>query len=179
MGEPDQGETIGTLWNAYRDAPLSQRLLASARTLICPFERIARRVPAGSRTLDIGCGTGALLNLLAARELISEGIGCDINQAALTAGRQAAKRRDDPHADQFARTEPIHESNADQQRPALQDRTCRHKGSRERLRSQARRPGFKGDARPPPEDAAADGQHGGERQLPCPGNALAAAQAAG
>src|SRR5687767_4863984 len=92
MDEPGQRETIRTLWEAYRDAPLSQRLLASARTLICPFERIIRHVPHGSRVLDIGCGTGALLNLLAAQARISEGVGCEINQAALTAARKAAER---------------------------------------------------------------------------------------
>jgi 2-polyprenyl-3-methyl-5-hydroxy-6-metoxy-1,4-benzoquinol methylase len=92
MGEPAQRHTVRTLWDAYRDAPLRHRLLASARTVICPFERIVRHVPPGARALDIGCGTGALLNLLASRGRISEGVGCDVDRDALAAAGKAAQQ---------------------------------------------------------------------------------------
>lgn len=83
---------IRSLWNGYSDSHLAVRILASARTLICPFDRITRYVPAGSRLFDIGCGTGALVNVLATQGQISEAIGCDIGRTAILAAQQAANR---------------------------------------------------------------------------------------
>jgi 2-polyprenyl-3-methyl-5-hydroxy-6-metoxy-1,4-benzoquinol methylase len=83
---------IRSLWNGYSDSPLVARILASGRTLICPFDRINRHVPAQSRLFDIGCGTGALVNLLAVRGQISEAVGCDISRIAIRSAQQAAIR---------------------------------------------------------------------------------------
>lgn len=92
MDERGQKAIISALWNGYQDAAISQRALASLRTLICPFERIIRHIPPAARVLDVGCGTGAMLNLLASQGRISEGVGCEINQQALAAAENAARR---------------------------------------------------------------------------------------
>ncbi len=97
MADPSGSGTVALLWDGYRDASLAQRSLASLRTLICPFERIIRHVPPNARILDIGCGTGAMLNLLAARGCIREGIGCEINEGAIRAAEKAARRLSAPH----------------------------------------------------------------------------------
>jgi 2-polyprenyl-3-methyl-5-hydroxy-6-metoxy-1,4-benzoquinol methylase len=73
----------------YRDAGPLQRQLAAWRPSICPYEPIVRFVPAGARALDFGCGSGALLALLAATGRISAGVGCDISQTAIGTARQA------------------------------------------------------------------------------------------
>jgi 2-polyprenyl-3-methyl-5-hydroxy-6-metoxy-1,4-benzoquinol methylase len=91
-----QSDAVRELWDGYGDARLPHRLLAAGRTLICPFERIIRHVPPGSRVLDIGCGTGALLNLLASRGRIGESVGCDINPDALAAAERASRRLGGP-----------------------------------------------------------------------------------
>src|SRR5687767_13494857 len=94
MADRGQAAIVPALWSGYQDATLSQRSLASLRTLICPFERIIRHSPAGARVLDIGCGTGAMLNLLSSQGRISAGVGCEINAQALAAATQAARRLD-------------------------------------------------------------------------------------
>lgn len=83
---------IQSLWGGYADSNFAVRFLAAFRTLICPFAPIALHIPAGSRVLDIGCGTGAFVNILAMQGHISEAVGCDVSQIALSAAKKAAKR---------------------------------------------------------------------------------------
>jgi 2-polyprenyl-3-methyl-5-hydroxy-6-metoxy-1,4-benzoquinol methylase len=76
----------------YRDAGVLPRLLAAWRPAICPYEPIVRFVPAGARAFDFGCGSGALLALLAATGRISAGVGCDISQTAIRTARHAERQ---------------------------------------------------------------------------------------
>ena len=76
----------------YIDAARPQRLLAVWRPSISPMEPIARFVPAGASALDIGCGSGGLLLLLAATGRIGHGIGCDVSETAIRAADAARKR---------------------------------------------------------------------------------------
>jgi 2-polyprenyl-3-methyl-5-hydroxy-6-metoxy-1,4-benzoquinol methylase len=76
----------------YRHAALPHRLLATWRASISPFEPLMAFVPAGARALDIGCGVGALLLLLAATGRIREGIGCDNSAAAIHTATIAQER---------------------------------------------------------------------------------------
>jgi 2-polyprenyl-3-methyl-5-hydroxy-6-metoxy-1,4-benzoquinol methylase len=76
----------------YRNAGLPHRLLATWRASISPFEPFVPFVPAGARALDIGCGTGALLLLLATTGRIREGTGCDISAAAIRTATTARER---------------------------------------------------------------------------------------
>lgn len=76
---------VALLGQLYRHAAPAVRLLATYRPLICPFGPLLLHVPTGSRVLDIGCGTGVFLALLAAQGRLSAGIGCDISRKSLAA----------------------------------------------------------------------------------------------
>ena len=67
---------------------LSQRL----RPTICPFASVLNMVPKGSKVLDIGCGSGLFLGLLASANRISQGVGFDANQAVVDLANEMAAR---------------------------------------------------------------------------------------
>ncbi|MFA6279868.1 MAG: class I SAM-dependent methyltransferase [Bdellovibrionales bacterium] len=75
----------------FKNTPWLLRMLATLRPFICPFEEILKEVPAGASTLDIGCGQGLLLNLLAQRKMIASGIGFEANEMTLAIARQTAQ----------------------------------------------------------------------------------------
>ncbi|PSF37906.1 hypothetical protein C7H19_07970 [Aphanothece hegewaldii CCALA 016] len=84
-------------WNLYKDAPITTRLLASARTYICPMQPLLGEVPKHSTVLDIGCGSGLFLFLLIANEQVTKAVGIDanakmLNSTKLTAHQLAQKR---------------------------------------------------------------------------------------
>ena len=76
----------------YTDGPKVQRQLQHWRPYICPFERLLIHVGNGSRVLDIGCGAGLLLTLMAGLELDVEGIGVDVSQSAIDLAKRISKR---------------------------------------------------------------------------------------
>ena len=53
------------------------------RPRICPFHRLIQLVPPASRVLDVGCGSGLFLGLLAVSDRISHGYGFDANPDAI------------------------------------------------------------------------------------------------
>ena len=63
-------------------APL-MRAMQHYRPYISPFERILQAVPQGSRVLDIGCGCGLFLGLLAHLRRIQRGHGIDTSAPAI------------------------------------------------------------------------------------------------
>lgn len=89
--KPDSSTTLawaGEYSRAFRGLP---RFLTAHRPRICPFERLVDAVPAQSSVLDIGCGNGLLLYLLARAGRLREGIGVDIRQDAIDAGNAALR----------------------------------------------------------------------------------------
>jgi len=76
----------------YVAGPIGLRKLQHWRPYICPFERLAPYARDGSRVLDIGCGSGLLLCLLAGLGRAFEGVGFDVSQRAINMARQAAER---------------------------------------------------------------------------------------
>ena len=80
---------------------VASRLYAESRKLtqwrqrvrlrICPLERLIEVIPNGSRVLDVGCGDGLLLGLLADGRLISSGIGFDTDRSKVHAARNMAE----------------------------------------------------------------------------------------
>jgi SAM-dependent methyltransferase len=66
--------------------------LARLRPRICPFERLVASVPTGSRMLDVGCGNGLLLGLLAHDSRLALGVGVDTSPRAIAAAEAMRAR---------------------------------------------------------------------------------------
>ncbi len=81
-------------FDLYQDCPKPLRYLSSVRPYVCPYDKLASFVPAGASVLDVGCGSGSLLAMLAALGLIEGGTGCDVSAPALDVARSAARRLD-------------------------------------------------------------------------------------
>ena len=79
-------------WQAYGREPLAQRLHVLIRALTCPFRALLDRFPRSGSVLDVGCGHGLLVNLLARdpqrRQLRLSGI--DHDAAKIEVARRAA-----------------------------------------------------------------------------------------
>jgi 2-polyprenyl-3-methyl-5-hydroxy-6-metoxy-1,4-benzoquinol methylase len=67
----------------YRDSPPFRKLLMTLRPYICPFERLIQCVPEGAAVLDVGCGAGLFLGLLAATGHRFRGVGFDASGSAI------------------------------------------------------------------------------------------------
>lgn len=72
----------------FPKGPLILRTMLQVRPFICPFHRIIPLVPESSRVLDIGCGGGLFLGLLAECGLMIRGVGCDYSAAAIKLARE-------------------------------------------------------------------------------------------
>ncbi len=68
------------------------RLLQQYRPYIAPFEELLPLVPPGSRVLDVGCGGGLFLHLLAARVGLAASLGFDSSAAAITVASEVRHR---------------------------------------------------------------------------------------
>lgn len=84
-------DLVKTARNIYCDGPFVRRTFQRLRCYICPFEELIDRVPVDSRLLDVGCGAGLFLALLASAGRLQSGLGCDVSQPALD---QAARMRE-------------------------------------------------------------------------------------
>jgi 2-polyprenyl-3-methyl-5-hydroxy-6-metoxy-1,4-benzoquinol methylase len=62
------------------------------RPYISPFDRLIECVPEGSSVLDVGCGAGLFLGLLAATGRRFSGVGFDASAGAIRAARAMAGR---------------------------------------------------------------------------------------
>jgi 2-polyprenyl-3-methyl-5-hydroxy-6-metoxy-1,4-benzoquinol methylase len=67
----------------YRESSPVSRLLMTLRPYICPFERLIEYVPEEANVLDVGCGAGLFLGLLAATGLKFRGTGFDASAGAI------------------------------------------------------------------------------------------------
>lgn len=65
------------------------RVLQGLRPYICPFGEVLDLVPPRARVLDVGCGSGVFLLLLATLGRIESGRGFDVSGDAIRAARQA------------------------------------------------------------------------------------------
>lgn len=75
----------------YRTAPPVARALQSLRPFICPLDDLLGQVPADAHVLDVGCGAGLLLALVAETYPHASGIGFDASgHAILSAQKMAA-----------------------------------------------------------------------------------------
>lgn len=71
----------------YVTGPALWRRMQYWRPYICPFGDLAGLVPSGARLLDVGCGGGLFLGILAYVCRIRGGIGFDSNAAAIALAR--------------------------------------------------------------------------------------------
>lgn len=76
----------------YRDGPILKRTLQHWRPYICPFHVLIGLIPPNATVLDIGCGSGLFLGLLAASRRIRYGVGVDANSFAVALGQRMAHR---------------------------------------------------------------------------------------
>jgi 2-polyprenyl-3-methyl-5-hydroxy-6-metoxy-1,4-benzoquinol methylase len=67
-----------------------RRLTQTYRPYICPFGAVMAAVPAGAAVLDVGCGAGLFLLLLARQGRISRGHGFDVSAAAVRCAERAS-----------------------------------------------------------------------------------------
>jgi len=74
----------------YTRGPLLLRRLQHYRPWICPFGRLIEQTPSGASVLDVGCGGGLFLCLLAANGRISRGQGFDVSGDAFGLARDAS-----------------------------------------------------------------------------------------
>ena len=79
-------------YDVYCDTPNPLRWLGSIRPYVCPYDKLVAFVPPRASVLDLGCGPGSLLNLMAATTRIARGVGCDVSAAPLKSARAAARR---------------------------------------------------------------------------------------
>lgn len=85
----------------YAKASFFQRLLSIGRPSICPFHTLIAQVPPGASILDVGCGSGIFVNLLAHQKRISDGIGFDASAPAIALARKALKEIKTPAKIEF------------------------------------------------------------------------------
>ncbi|NRQ34941.1 class I SAM-dependent methyltransferase [Nonomuraea sp. NN258] len=73
----DRRQLLRDAWRLYAGAPAALRVKQRLRVLVCPFEETIGFVPEGSTVLDVGCGSGLTLGLMAARGRRIDGHGFD------------------------------------------------------------------------------------------------------
>ncbi len=76
-------ELASLAWSMYRGTTAVRRLHMLLRPFNCPFERLMDFVPEESSILDVGCGAGAFLGLLAATGRRIHGVGFDKSAVAI------------------------------------------------------------------------------------------------
>lgn len=74
----------------YRSAPTVARTLQSLRPYICPFDDLLGQIPEDAHVLDVGCGAGLLLGLVAQTYPHASGIGFDSSGHAILAAQKMA-----------------------------------------------------------------------------------------
>ena len=76
-------QTAARAYRLYDGGAWFGRLLQTVRPFICPFGELVERVPVGARVLDVGCGAGLFLAMLADGRRIREGRGFDASRSAI------------------------------------------------------------------------------------------------
>ncbi len=90
----DPGSLSVVASSLFPDAGTLAKAKARYRPYICPFHVLLPIVPERSRALDIGCGNGLLLGLLAASGRIASGAGYDLTEDLVGQARTMAGRLD-------------------------------------------------------------------------------------
>lgn len=102
MGRVTGADLAASAARLYVGGPRLARVFQRLRPRICPFEALLALVPAGARVLDIGCGSGLFLGLLAAHGRLGAGVGIDRDARALAVAGAMRATLPDPVALRFA-----------------------------------------------------------------------------
>ncbi len=76
----------------YKKGSPIRRTLQWMRVYACPFEVLIKHIPPNSSVLDVGCGAGLWLGLLAHFNVISSGVGRDPSQPAINLARTMSRQ---------------------------------------------------------------------------------------
>lgn len=76
----------------YSSAPMKARILQRLRPFICPFDELLKWIPANANVLDVGCGAGLFLGLIASSRPTSGGVGFDTDDVAVGAASAMARQ---------------------------------------------------------------------------------------
>jgi len=90
LAAPTPAELCAGSKALYTRGPRLLRLLQHYRPYVCPFGQLISWVPRGSSVLDVGCGGGLWLGLLAQRGHISRGLGFDAAAPVVDLARSMA-----------------------------------------------------------------------------------------
>src|SRR5579883_33454 len=90
MSSPSATEIRRLARELYKPVRPPTRWFQALRPRICPFDELIPRVPPGATVLDVGCGAGVFLGLLAAVGRIDAGLGFDASGGAIDAARVMA-----------------------------------------------------------------------------------------
>ena len=71
------------------------------RPYITPFEKIMQELPQNANVLDIGCGGGVWLGLLAKLNIMNYGVGLDSSKRAIKTAKTMQKNLDNPNKVEF------------------------------------------------------------------------------
>jgi len=92
VNEPSADAVLRAAGHLYRDTPGLARFTQSRRPSICPFDLLVEAVPAKGRMLDIGCGAGLFLGLIATFRPEGVGIGFDSSRDAISIAQGMSQR---------------------------------------------------------------------------------------
>jgi 2-polyprenyl-3-methyl-5-hydroxy-6-metoxy-1,4-benzoquinol methylase len=84
-----RSDVSAALAEVFSEGPWLRRTLQQWRPYICPFEVLVDAVPERARVFDIGCGAGLFLLLLAKTGRLREGVGFDLEGAAIAYANHA------------------------------------------------------------------------------------------
>jgi len=76
----------------YRDAKPSIKYKQGYRPYICPFHLLVDYIPHGASALDVGCGAGLFILLMARLGRIQSAVGFDVDYVAIHAAQDAAAK---------------------------------------------------------------------------------------
>ena len=92
LAAPTPAELSAGAKSLYTTGPRLLRFLQHYRPYVCPFGALLSWVPRGSSVLDVGCGGGLWLGLLAQRGHIARGGGFDAAAPVVDLARSMASR---------------------------------------------------------------------------------------
>ena len=101
IDDPTPAEVATLSRQLYTNGPVVARAMQHYRPYISPFGLLMRLVPPGSRVLDIGCGGGLFLGLLARAGRIRRGLGIDTSQRAIAVANEMTTRLPAGHGVRF------------------------------------------------------------------------------